>query len=259
MKYCFLLTVIFLLLIFQINCGSDPLYTILDSPLKISDQNGNERKFKLYYHKNYKFQPLLVYFHGVISPEFKKVPTLKNYTGSPIEETGLIPFCRANKIALLVIEPFYSYKFLNCNARGWLIESELPGVEKIIDTVVEKYPIDRTNIFLAGISAGASFCHHLANRRPDFYAGIISHSQAFVSQEGELLEPKVPGPKFGVLFVYNKKDYPQLIAFCLQSFERYKQAGYKTKLIANVLPAGHSWSKINNRRFWKTVNSLKLK
>jgi len=252
-----LLIIIIELFLFSACNFKRATFQCLNTPYSVIDQNDNKRTYRLFIDRSKKDSPLMVYFHGVISPEFKKIPTLKGYTGSPVEETGLISFCKINQIALLVIDPLYEYNFLNCRAKGWLINQELPGAEKVIDLVVENFSIDKKNIFLAGISAGASFCHHLANNRPDFYAGIISHSQAYVSQDGKLLKPKVKGPRFGVLFTYNKNDYPQLIDFCQKSWAIYRQEKYRTTLIPDVLPPGHTWSKMNNYRFWKMINKLK--
>ena len=88
-----------------------------------------------------------------------------------------------------------------------MIEKEIDGIEKMIDSVILHYPIAKQKVYLAGLSAGAVFCHFLANRRPYFYNGIISHSQAYASDQGTILEPAVKGPQFGVIFAYNKNDY----------------------------------------------------
>src|SRR4030042_912553 len=104
------------------------------------------------------------------------VPPGRDYTGSPVEETGLIAFCRERGIALLVPEALYEYTFLKCRSKGWLTEKEIDGVEKIIDAVVERFPIDRGGVYLAGISAGAVFSHYLANRRPRFFSALLSPS-----------------------------------------------------------------------------------
>ena len=229
----------------------------LNTPFPVTDQWGNAREYRLYWPGQPKAPvPLLVYFHGVISPEFKSVRSLKNYTGSPVEETGLVQFCGEKKVALLVPEALYEYRFLGRLSKGWLIEKEVDGVEKIIDTVVDHYPVDRSRIFLAGISAGAVLSHNLANRRPRFYSAILSHSQAYVSAEGVVLRPAEKGPRFGVVFCYNLGDYKNLIAFCEESERIYREDGYRTALLRDLLPRGHAWSTSSNGRFWELLNSL---
>jgi hypothetical protein len=198
----------------------------------------------------------LVYFHGVISPCFKRIPSLKSYTGSPVEETGLIAFCRSRGIALLVPRAKYEYTFLNCPSVGWLTSKEIDGVEKIIDTVAARFDIDGRRIYLAGISAGAVFSHFLANRRPRFYSAIVSHSQAYVSEGGEVLKPAEKGPRFGIVFCYNKGDYKQLVQFCIDSERVYRGEGYRTALLPDLPPKGHAWSSRNNERFWKLLLRL---
>lgn len=227
------------------------------TPYPIVDRLGNHRTYRLFLPREEgKRIPLLVYFHGVVSEGFKKIPTLKKYTGAPIEETGLIPFCRANGIALLVPDALYEYQFLNCTARGWVIEKEMDGIERMIDGIAARFPVSAKEIYLAGLSAGAVFCHYLANRRPYFYNGIVSHSQAYTSDQGAILEPAVKGPQFGVVFAYNKGDYPSLIAFCIESEQKYRQSGYRTALLKDLSPPWHQWSAENNRRFWRLLQKL---
>jgi len=239
------------------GCRASRLGKVLETPFSVVDQAGNAREYRLFLPDVKGGQiPLLVYFHGVISPCFKRIPSLKGYTGSPIEETGLIPFCRSRGIALLVPRAKYEYTFLNCPSVGWLTPKEIDGVEKIIDTVAARFNIDHRRIYLAGISAGAVFSHFLANRRPRFYSAIISHSQAYVSERGEVLTPAEKGPRFGVVFCYNIGDYQQLIQFCIDSEKIYRLEGYRTILLRDLPPKGHAWSSRNNGRFWKLLLRL---
>jgi len=239
------------------GCRASSLGTVLETPFPVVDQAGNARQYRLFLPDvNEGRLPLLVYFHGVISPCFKKIPSLKSYTGSPIEETGLIPFCRSRGIALLVPRAKYEYTFLNCASVGWLTSKEIDGVEKIIDTVAARFNIDGRRIYLAGISAGAVFSHFLANRRPRFYSAIVSHSQAYISERGEALTPAEKGPRFGIVFCYNIGDYKQLIQFCIDSEKIYRREGYRTVLLPDLPPKGHAWSSLNNGRFWKLLLRL---
>jgi len=228
-----------------------------DTPFPVTDALGNARRYRLFLPKRTgKPYPLIAYFHGVISPGFKKIPSLKRYTGSPIEETGLIDFCRERGIALLVPEALYVYTFLDCPSTGWVIDKELDGVEKILDTVIANYGVDRKQVYLAGISAGAVFSHFLANHRPDAYASVLSHSQAYVGPEGLVLKPARKGPQFGVVFCYNEGDYEELIRFCIESEKVYREDGYRTALLPDLPPRGHAWSAKNNERFWKLLRRL---
>jgi pimeloyl-ACP methyl ester carboxylesterase len=247
-----------LALMLAVSCGRPSAPgEALETPFPVTDQSGNQREYRLFWPgQSGAPHPLLIYFHGVMSPDFKNSRSLKNYTGSPIEETGLIPFCRARRIALLVPEAKYEYTFLGRSSKGWVTEKEIDGVEKIIDTIVEHYPVERSGIYLAGISAGAVFSHHLANRRPRFYSAILSHSQAYVSPEGVVLRPAERGPRFGVVFCYNNGDYKNIIAFCEASERIYREDGYRTILLRDLPPRGHAWSSPNNARFWKLLRSL---
>jgi hypothetical protein len=239
------------------SCGPSRRDRVLDTPYPITDDSGNSRSYRVFLpDAEDGRQPLLVYFHGVISPGFKRIPSLKKYTGSPIEETGLIPFCRARGIILLVPTARYEYTFLHCPSVGWRIDKEVDGVEKIIDTVIARYPVDPGRVFLAGLSAGAGISHYLANRRPRFYNAILSHSQAYVNQASEVLPPVEKGPQFGVVFCYNLGDYRNLIRICIDSERLYRENGYRTVLLRDLPPRGHAWSSVNNGRFWKLLNRL---
>jgi len=250
-----LFSVISLLLIS--NCKSNKGYGVLDTPVKVVDKFGKSRKYKLYIDDKVKKTSLLVYFHGVRSEGFKYIPTLKGYTGSPIEETGLIEFCKSNKIALLVPKTRYTYKFLNCNANGWSpFEKEIDGIEKIIDTVVKNFDIDKQKVYLYGISAGAVLVNHLANRRPKLYNAILSHSQGYISEDNKQLIPRKILHKFGVVICYTKGDYKNLISICKNTYKIYKEAGFKAVLLENLKPDKHSWDKGSNRLFWRMMNRL---
>jgi predicted esterase len=240
------------------GCGQDRGYQVVDSPHPVVDRWGNPRTYRLYMPRSGTQAPLMVYFHGVMSDGFQNIPTLRGYTGSPVEETGLIEFCRRQGIILLVPRPVYRYSFLNQEATGWLpFEKEMDGIEKMIDLVVGKYPVSRQDIFLAGISAGAGMCHHLANHRPGFYSAILSHSQGYVDAGSHLLEPAVEGPQFGVVFCYTRGDYPDLIRICQESEKIYRRFGYRTVMLKNLSPENHSWDKESNRRFWRYLQKVK--
>jgi len=248
---------IIFLLIFTFNCNRTQSSGLLHTPFKVLDKYDQNREYKLYLPESKSAYSLLVYFHGVISDGFKKIPTLKSYTGSPVEDTGLIDFCKLNKIALLVPKSRYSYTFLNCKSYGWSpFAKEIDGIEKIIDTVVKNYKIDKRNIYLSGISAGAVLCHHLANRRPEYYNAILSHSQGYISEDNIQLKPLNRKAKFGVVVCYTRGDYKNLIPICEQTYKEYKSLGYKTVILRNLLPKNHSWDKSSNRRFWNYLKKV---
>ena len=233
-------------------------YQILKTPVPVSDRLQKERYYTLYLPaaKN-KTIPMIVYFHGVMSPGFKNSPALKNYSGSPVEETGLIQFCKQRKIALLVPKTAYTFKFQHYKAHGWSpFEKESDGIEKMIDAVINKYAIDRKGVYLYGISAGAVLTHHLASRRPDRYNAILSHSQGYTTDAGKILQPKDQKHKFGVVICYTRKDYDNLIKNSHQTYENYLKLKYKAILLKNLPPDSHRWDNGSNLRFWNFVQKV---
>ena len=228
----------------------------LSNPIEIVDSAGVIRNYNIYFpEKGEGDLPLIVYFHGVRSDGFKDKPVLKGYTGSPVEETGLLPFCNINKIVLLEILPSYSYKFLDVDAFGWSpFDKEIEGIEKCIDTVIDKYNIDGEKIYLAGISAGAVMINHLANRKPEKYRAILSHSQAYISENNEILDPADHERKFKVIICYTKGDYKNLKDICERSYKKYKESDYDVVILRDLPPLNHKWSNSSNGRFLRLLN-----
>ncbi len=229
----------------------------LTNPIEIVDSAGVTRNYNLYLpEKGEGDLPLLVYFHGVVSDGFKNMPVLKGYTGSPAAETGLVPFCNANKIILLEMLPSYTYKFLDVDASGWSpFDKEIDGIEKCIDTVIREYNIDRKKVYLAGISAGAVISNHLANRRPQKYSAILSHSQAYISENNVILEPVESEIKFRVIICYTKGDYKNLKDICESSYKKYKEKNFDVVLLRDLPPLSHKWSNSTNGRFWRLLQN----
>ncbi len=248
-------TLFIAVLIFSLwSCRENRKYRILNNPYKIIDKSGKERNYRIFVPAGDQKVPLIVYFHGVMSEKFKKMSVLKNYTGSPVEETGLIEFCKKNSIALLVPEPAYKFKFLNVAARGWSpFKKETDGIEKMIDVVSEKLDILNGKIYLTGISAGAVFVNYLANRRPKLYESIISHSQGYIDEKNSLLNPQRRGKKFGVVLAYTRGDYKNLKDITEKTYINYKNAGYKVVILRDLPPKNHSWATSFNKKFWKLL------
>jgi len=255
LKVRFIIPAVIPLFLFFSGCGTSTP-TVLNNPVRIVDAEGMVRNYTLYLpgKGNGEELPLLVYFHGVRSGEFKNIAVLKGYTGSPVSETGLIAFCRVNHIALLEILPSYSYKFMNVEAAGWSpIDREISGIETCIDAVAGNYNISQDNIYLAGISAGAVISHHLANRRPGRYRAVLSHSQAYINEKNEILTPTPGRGKFGVVFCYTAGDYENLKQLCESSYKVYKENGFEAVILRNLPPLSHMWSNSTNGRFWRLL------
>ncbi len=236
---------------------------VLITPYKVVDKFGAVREYTVYLPKKEKKKrfPLIVYFHGVMSPEFRKIPALATYTGSPVEETGLIKFCQKKGIILVAMKPYYSYFFLGEKAKGWSpFEKELDGIQKVIKTIIKNFNVDKKRVYLYGISAGAVIAHHIANKNPSLISGIISHSQGYISEKNNILKP-LPKNKiyFGVVFTYTKGDYKNIITIVEKSYKMYKKAGFNTILLKNSPPLSHKWAKSMNGVFFSYVEKLNPK
>ncbi|MCS7021527.1 MAG: alpha/beta hydrolase-fold protein [Gemmataceae bacterium] len=67
-----------------------------------------------------------------------------------------------------------------CQQRGWMLLSPRAGllgpppVPQLIDTLAQRYPIDRKRVFLVGHSMGAAHAMAVALRQPDAYTAVAA-------------------------------------------------------------------------------------
>jgi phospholipase/carboxylesterase len=80
------------------------------------------------------------------------------------------------------------------------------ALRRFIDAAVERFPIDRNRIAVAGFSQGGIMAYELALRDPERFAGLAALSAWFPEPLANLL-PKLPGhEEFPVLVVHGTRD-----------------------------------------------------
>jgi predicted esterase len=82
-----------------------------------------------------------------------------------------------------------------CQERGWLLLAPRAGllaaapVPQLIDTLAQRYPIDRQRIFLVGHSMGAAQATTLALRQPEAFAAVAALGAAPRLSDPQALRP----------------------------------------------------------------------
>jgi len=116
-------------------------------------------------------KPLLLLIHGC-----------KQNADMIVKGTGLMDDAMKRQFFLLVPEQsitsnsdhcwnwFYSHQ----QVRG--AYTEMNSFISAIDSLSRSYPIDRSRIYIAGMSAGGAMAHNLLSCYPDYFAGVAVHS-----------------------------------------------------------------------------------
>ncbi|MGJ7508399.1 extracellular catalytic domain type 1 short-chain-length polyhydroxyalkanoate depolymerase [Variovorax sp. GT1P44] len=130
------------------------------------------RRFRLYRPPGVKFGerlPLMVMLHGCLQ-DAKSFATSTRMNGVAARERFLVLYPEQDRVS---------------NAQGcwnWYDTSagraygEVALIMKAIDQVCLMYPVDRTRVAVAGLSAGASMAALLASRHPERFKAVVMHS-----------------------------------------------------------------------------------
>lgn len=122
----------------------------------------------------------------------------------------------AERHGFLVAYPCQTYKSNGANCWNWYepAEQTRDGQEPslivgIVDAIGQRFAVDRTRVFVAGLSAGASMAVILGQTYPDVFAAVAAHSgmprgvaqdvhSAFAAMQGKYAadarEPLTPAP-----------------------------------------------------------------
>jgi len=126
-----------------------------------------------------------------------------------------------------------------------------PGVQffdAILAYLQERFPIDPSRIYIAGMSNGGSFAQVLSHARSTRIAAVAAHSA------GRPKSLPAPARKFPVLLMAGGKDHaaPAVRA----SYKAYIAQGHPARLI--IAPgAGHEWSTEHNETVWQFLSGYR--
>ena len=121
--------------------------------------------------------------------------------------------------------------------------------DAVVEQLATQFSIDRSRIYLTGMSNGASFVQLLANARPSVVAAVVACSGPRPRALHDALRP------FPILLIVGADD---LALGSMQSdLDYYKNAGHDAKLVS-VRGLGHAWSTHKNTELWSFLADCRL-
>ena len=199
---------------------------------------GKEREYRLVVPKS-------------VDPE-KPVPLVFAFHGFLIDSKDLMPvYTQLDKLAE---DKGFILVYPNGLNRSWPLwagaaKDDLALFDELYDNLGEKYNIDRSRVYLAGMSNGAFFSHLLATQRDDKIAAIVMHSGS-LGLAG-LLDPKAKH-KYAVLVVHGTKDFIFPMEEAHKTRDAYKKWGHPVECI-EVEDLNHIWAAKQgiNEKIWE--------
>jgi poly(3-hydroxybutyrate) depolymerase len=109
--------------------------------------------------------------------------------------------------------------------------------------------IDRTRVYVSGMSLGAVFAHELAVARPHSIAAAVAHS----GPAPERTDCRRPVP---IMIVVGANEQLMLAA-ARRDLHRYRALGHPSELL--IAPSmGHAWDRRHNLRMWRFLARYRL-
>jgi poly(3-hydroxybutyrate) depolymerase len=189
-----------------------------------------------------------------------------HYLGLSYEDCDLAQYAEKNGFVLVVIDQKHE------DGRGWrMMDTDRLDESLVMDVVsyIEKaLPVDKTRIYLWGISAGGKLSQVLASRHSDIFAAVINFSgviDELGSQFDTDLTACVKGAaiKFPIQHWQTDHDYENLIANMPYMLRLYRQNGHRVEYVFLKSPPGrtlkHEWyPDLYNQRMWDWCKQFRL-
>lgn len=116
-------------------------------------------------------------------------------------------------------------------SNSFKLEEELP---RLVDKIIQSYPVDQKEIYVAGISSGSLFSRWMLFSRQKFWRGavfiaVVPYGNWYVGP-GEKLPP--------LLFIHGQKDKSFHVEKVAELVDSLRKSGVNTELIIHP-DAGH--------------------
>lgn len=109
---------------------------------------------------------------------------------------------------------------------------DLKEFYELVDKIVEKYPVDKERIYLAGTSAGSLIAQWLVENRPSYWRGVILISSPSNGSWISKMDFRSPA----LLFVHGARDPQSQVEEIRQEIEILKKKDIKVSLL--IYPNG---------------------
>lgn len=130
---------------------------------------------------------------------------------------------------------------------------DLTFFDRMLQQCLESYPIDPDRIYLIGMSQGASFAQHLAQRRSEQIAAVAAHSHAPPTS----IWGNEPARHVPIMLLVGDADRQANTAMVVQADEKYRQRGHETELVV-LSDWGHRWDVDQNEAIVRFLLSHEL-
>lgn len=121
--------------------------------------------------------------------------------------------------------------------------------DALLGRLVEQLGIDRSRIYVTGMSMGAEFAHELAMARSQEIAAVVACSGC-PSEEIQSDRP------FPIMMVVGEKE-TTLLAVARQDATEYRRQGHACEVLINH-DRGHEWLPDRNMQIWRFLKQHRL-
>jgi poly(3-hydroxybutyrate) depolymerase len=138
-----------------------------------------------------------------------------------------------------------------------VVDREITFFDAVCDEVLSRYPIERSRVYVTGMSQGAAFLYILVARRSERIAAAAAHSGWLPDPLGETgidTQNKCP-----MLFVVGADDEQVSPASVAEARDRFAEAGHPTEWL-ELDGVGHRWAKDRgiNEVIWHFLSKHEL-
>ena len=143
---------------------------------------------------------------------------------------------------------------------NWSIHTFEPGssddnrdirfFDALLEHLTARFHVDRTRVYLVGMSMGATFVHQLALARSGTVAAAVAHS-------GSAPSPKECERPFPLMIVVGANESPVALDSARVDACEYRHGGHICELLV-VKGIGHEWAQGQNLQMWRFLARHRL-
>jgi poly(3-hydroxybutyrate) depolymerase len=230
------------------------------------DGNNEARAVDIYVPKNVSgtYQlPIVMWFMGSRA----HIRNNYHYLGMCYHDCGIAPVAEENKFMLIVIDERH------VGDKTWeIVDKDTIDQTLVFDVLayVEKtFSIDKTRIYLWGLSAGGKIAQYLAAKHSEVFAAVCSASGVVDDFNDHYFDDmikyiKTSPRKFPIAHYQTAGDYESLITNMKVLLKLYRDSGYPVEFVwfENNIPGRnlrHEWyADLYNLQMWNWCNQFQV-